>query len=482
MQWSSIVTTTIGGALAGVLAFLVCLPFKAMREQTRRMIFACFLGVGIIVTQWVIRLKSEGTQHDLRAGLAGAGAGQTNGEKGPRKFDDSRLEAALRQAVERARPEWQRISDRHPFKADADKALGEALTRKGTARLSDQELVEFFRLQGLLATSATKPCIGMWRGTLTDDDVVQFLKTLSDDDLSLWFSLTTRAMFLEASASSPRIEVLRTSFVGAISALSWTLEEHERKRVASAFEDAKSVGDDEGCWVLRAVFANAFRLDLPSRRIFMRGLASPDAIENVADNDLDRHDRACVQGDMIACHNLSLLQKEQGQRDSAGRNAGRACDGGLGTACASFGATLLLHGDTTEAKSKGLELLERSCRENEVSGCSALGVAYLKGLGTRQDARRAAEAYRRGCDVGESSSCRNLGVLYYDGHGVQRDFVHAAALFDRACRDDDAMSCGNLARSYAQGLGVRKDLSSARAMQDKACTGGNKKSCQEHFQ
>jgi len=76
--------------------------------------------------------------------------------------------------------------------------------------------------------------------------------------------------------------------------------------------------------------------------------------------------------------------------------------------CLTVSRTLLQKKDNYEA----LDLLDASCKRNDLPSCVAMGMMYTDGLGVDVDLKRAESLFNKACDAEEYSGCTKLGHLY----------------------------------------------------------------------
>lgn len=145
---------------------------------------------------------------------------------------------------------------------------------------------------------------------------------------------------------------------------------------------------------------------------------------------------SCQHGSGGACVTLGLLWKDGNvvARDSleAGKDFGRACDLGVGSACSSL-----------------------------------IGLVQAEGP----------DVFRRSCERGDGESCFILASLHYAGRGVPKDYSRAVALFRESCESGWRRGCGGLAECYRAGQGTAADPARAIEYFEKACRGGIAASC-----
>ncbi len=195
---------------------------------------------------------------------------------------------------------------------------------------------------------------------------------------------------------------------------------------------------------------------------------------------------ACAQQDARACAFAGRLSLDgRGTRRDVQRGLdmlGRACDGGVMTACV-VGARWLGEGSHATDLPGGQELLarfegERTCLAGQAEACFQVGVLFYYGREAfPRDRASSSRAFSRGCDLGDSRACNNLGDAMAYGDGVSRDVENAASSFGKACRLGEALGCANLGYMVEHGEGIARDVARARRLYRDACAAGEVYGC-----
>jgi TPR repeat protein len=158
--------------------------------------------------------------------------------------------------------------------------------------------------------------------------------------------------------------------------------------------------------------------------------------------------------------------------EAAQRYYVKACERGMGDGCANAG----VHYVQASERSRGHELLVKSCTMKSGLGCYNLGVVVRDGTGVVADRTRAATLFEQACTYQYGGGCHNLGLALMKGDGVVQDQKRAVQFLDQACTLI-AKHCFDVALAYERGDGVAKDLGRARQLYDKGCTAGDLMAC-----
>lgn len=206
-------------------------------------------------------------------------------------------------------------------------------------------------------------------------------------------------------------------------------------------------------------------------------------------------DQACQAGWMQACQ--ARIEHFRAQPDLMTRDiiatAERACSGGNGGACTSFGWFLATGLASAAEPAEGEKLkpgppdheratffYRKGCSAGFGLGCTMLAQAYSKGLGVQQDETRAAEILQLACRTGVMSACNELSSYYFLGTGgVEKSDAKGIELLDRACQHGHTSSCFVLGLRYRKGVSVVKSEGKALEYLKKACDGGDKMGCEQ---
>lgn len=136
----------------------------------------------------------------------------------------------------------------------------------------------------------------------------------------------------------------------------------------------------------------------------------------------------------------------------------RACDQGDGVACATL-AERYWTADTVYADEKkaiagylkSVPLLEKACDAKRVEACARLGVVFTNGWGvqanlTRAEAanHKAADLFKSACDVGDGDACGSLARAHARGRGVEKNPAASKSLFEKGCSAGSASACHEL--------------------------------------
>lgn len=156
--------------------------------------------------------------------------------------------------------------------------------------------------------------------------------------------------------------------------------------------------------------------------------------------------------------------------ERAGVSFGRACDLGVGAACASL---------IDFVRADGKDVFERACDREDGASCFILGSLYSSGLGVPQDGARAFSLFERSCASKWWRGCGRLGTSYLVGQGTAADPAKAAENFEKGCRGGNAASCLESARLYHGGIGVLKDDEVALQRLQQACDLGLRPACRQ---
>jgi TPR repeat protein len=121
--------------------------------------------------------------------------------------------------------------------------------------------------------------------------------------------------------------------------------------------------------------------------------------------------RGCSGGWMAACTRLGDLERKTGLAVNVLAMFERACRGGDGDGCASYGVIFGRGVGIPADPMKAVTYYTLGCDQNSLLGCTLLGEAYEKGEGVTADGARAADIYRRACDGGYADGCNRLCKL-----------------------------------------------------------------------
>jgi TPR repeat protein len=177
---------------------------------------------------------------------------------------------------------------------------------------------------------------------------------------------------------------------------------------------------------------------------------------------------ACEAGNVEACAVAGFLVN--GLRYPADPTRGmawlvRACDGGIGKACAHLAWVYKRRPDEMP---QWKDVAPDPARAQELHA-------------------KAVTALTRECDAGRGSSCEYLasyhdpqwrGAITPDVERAKQLYARAAAAWKTACDGGDGSSCGSLALAYSIGRPVR-DATKKRELELRGCTLGHGPSCHE---
>jgi len=100
----------------------------------------------------------------------------------------------------------------------------------------------------------------------------------------------------------------------------------------------------------------------------------------------------------------------------------------------------------------GIEVLEKSAKQDYGPAVHALGQACLSGEGVKRDPKRAVELLQHASDLGLAESSWRLGSLYANGQGVRQDMKTALRLLETAAEAGHAEAQLELGRIRAAGI------------------------------
>jgi hypothetical protein len=210
----------------------------------------------------------------------------------------------------------------------------------------------------------------------------------------------------------------------------------------------------------------------------VEGLCQPpaDDLPMICDpQDKSACARQCDKGSLESCYNLGRIAR--GDLGAAQSPLSKACEGGLGDACALLGD--LIWGDTDFRTESARDMIKtayqfalKGCEDGVALGCELVG--DIRGFDDDKgmyDERRAYEAYARSCDLGSNFGCYQQGQRLLAGNGTQADPAAGVGVWARACQGGSADECDSLGDVIAEGkYGVPRDKELGMKLFMTACT------------
>lgn len=182
------------------------------------------------------------------------------------------------------------------------------------------------------------------------------------------------------------------------------------------------------------------------------------------------HER-CERGDALSCFRLGWLawsrSETPAERAAAIAIYERACEAGVGDACAYLGVALT-GADQRDAQRQAFG---RACELQSATGCAHLAYDHASGNGVPRDEALATTLYVKACDLGDAKGCYNVGLMYAEGRGVERDLARAARAYDEGCRNGSTMACTNLGWFVQHGTAGAIDEAAAIELYRRGCDG-----------
>jgi hypothetical protein len=163
-----------------------------------------------------------------------------------------------------------------PVRSTSDRRAALAsLSARGLTRLSPAQLDEVFAIRLALSERSPAVCVGLWRGRITDGEVMAALARLPPEQALRWFALSREGIraalapgFTVADEDHDAVqEVLRRAEA--------MLSPADRARFARAVDGAEGVSALDGCATMLDVHRAARRVEPGLRERFYRSMARP---------------------------------------------------------------------------------------------------------------------------------------------------------------------------------------------------------------
>jgi uncharacterized protein len=155
----------------------------------------------------------------------------------------------------------------------------------------------------------------------------------------------------------------------------------------------------------------------------------------------------------------------------------RACDGQVAEACGLLGYALYYGAEEHRDRSRGHEVLQKSCEGLDSFGCLCFGVANIFD-GLRGNPNYGIQLLRYACDRGERQACYFAGRVYQAGDtGVSQNIPEAVRYLEIACTKGEKRACGRLAFEYLTGRELNLDYRKGRDYAVDACGVGDMEGC-----
>jgi TPR repeat protein len=116
---------------------------------------------------------------------------------------------------------------------------------------------------------------------------------------------------------------------------------------------------------------------------------------------------SCDEGDLRGCYNLGVAAEHgkgiPADPAAAAANYAKACEGGVGLACANLGHLHEERGDAERARA----LYHQACANGVAFGCTNEGILLVRA----REWDKAKAAFQKGCDGGDKDACEKLKKL-----------------------------------------------------------------------
>ena len=207
-----------------------------------------------------------------------------------------------------------------------------------------------------------------------------------------------------------------------------------------------------------------------------------DGAAKDATRALELFERGCKDGDGQGCVAAGLAHRIKGPELDEGRAAeffATGCNAGVARGCTALGTMYELGLGVEVDINRSIVLYMKACVGGDGEDCTSFGMTCLRAR--PQAPATAVEFFQLGCDRGNLRGCSNLGVLYDNGDGVTPDHQKAATLFEHACKDGrgQAEACGAYGHLLAEGTWVPKDIPRAAKLFTDACKQGVFLACED---
>lgn len=178
----------------------------------------------------------------------------------------------------------------------------------------------------------------------------------------------------------------------------------------------------------------------------------------------------CVAGADVA---RGLVAK--GEYKNAYELLDKSCKNNDLESCGELAGLFHMGAGVAKDDAKSAELLALACEAGFMEYCDNLGVTYYFGFLEKND-KKALVFFKKACDGGFMRGCNNVGVIY--DNTEPKDSALAFKYYAKACDGGYAYACGNLAVMYDYAKGVEQDIPKAIKMYKKGCfEGDNAESC-----
>jgi hypothetical protein len=270
MNWKELACYAAGGALAGLVGWLVARRIPRQRDILRVGIPSVLVALSMVVVgNFVvppIRAKTLAREFD-------ASAMELFGDPALAALYTERLLPLVKNPHLQQRVRDAAASAGLP--PGTEKAGLTALTYVGMARLSPPELEVSFALRRRLAEASRPICIGLWKGGVSPADLTAAVRSLSLPDKRIWIDLTTRAAELELQATAPPPRLSNASVTGAWVSLMSRLSPADQQLFDRVSKAGAAVTNDDACHAFQVLTLNVNQLPAAERDTLIRSVTCP---------------------------------------------------------------------------------------------------------------------------------------------------------------------------------------------------------------
>lgn len=253
MDVSSIVVSTLAGAIGGGLGALIALALK-LEGNARAVPSMVMVGLSLVAA------KTWYDTPERRFNRAMNELIKKEPQSGMERYLGYWAQEAKDSPVVR---QWFLDS---PHKSGQQmQQAARALTQEGVKRLDDETLLSRTRvMRYMIDRASTAVCAAMGRGTVTEAQLAQAMETLDEEELRSFSRVIIRAMEAEIQKTRRSTEIGQAEIQLAFGQVGEALSGAEVERFQQVASNPNGASDEDMCWFNRKLHGLVFSLGEPS--------------------------------------------------------------------------------------------------------------------------------------------------------------------------------------------------------------------------
>jgi hypothetical protein len=253
MDYGKLIVAAVVGGLAGALGFLIGRVFKQSLQLSTHVQQAIVIGVVVGVSSSVSQCEPLTERVNLELGLKSA-LEVHMAKEGKRLLRDPRFQAATK--------------DKDAYEHSV---LAARLAGQGIALLDEPELDAWHRIRLRLAEQSQGVCAGLWKGSLSSENINAALSALPESEVLAWSRLSIDASLRALDDDATVVRDQQTLDEGLNEILS-ALPPMEQVRAREDMKQ-KNITDARACELMLLVLRGSQTLPLPLKYPFLRALS-----------------------------------------------------------------------------------------------------------------------------------------------------------------------------------------------------------------